>query len=52
MIITNDMRAVIVRIQRTKMNPNSVSPNTVADIAGSMDKQLTSAQIVYISDNL
>ena len=38
MIITNDMRAVIVRIQRNKINPNSVSPNTVADIAFSMGK--------------
>ena len=51
MIITNDMRAVIIRIQRTKIDPNCVSPNLVADIACSMDKKLTSEQIVYISDN-
>jgi hypothetical protein len=51
MIITNDMRAVIIRIQRNKINPNIVSPNLVADIAWSMCKKLTSEQIVYISDN-
>lgn len=51
MIITNDMRAVIMRMQRTKINPNTISPNTVADLAFSMGKQLTSDQIVYISDN-
>ena len=51
MIITNDMRAVIVRIQRTKIYPNYISPNQVADIASRMDKKLTSEQIVYISDN-
>lgn len=52
MIITNDMRAVIVRIQRSKIDSNSISPNLVADVAYSMDKQLTSKQVVYISDNL
>jgi hypothetical protein len=51
MILTNDMRAVIVRMQRTKINPNCISPNLVADIAYSMNRKLTSEQIVYISDN-
>ena len=51
MIITNEMRAVIIRIQRTKIDPNYISPNLVADIAWNMGKKLTSDQIVYISDN-
>ena len=51
MIITNDMRAVIIRIQRTKIDPNYISPNLVADVAWDMGKKLTSDQIVYISDN-
>ena len=51
MIITNDMRAVIIRIQRIKIDPNYISPNLVADIAMGMDMKLTSEQIVYISDN-
>ena len=51
MIITNDMRAVIIRIQRIKIDPNYISPNLVADIAMDMDRKLTSEQIVYISDN-
>jgi len=51
MNITNEMRAVIIRIQRTKIDPNYISPNLVADIAWNMGKKLTSDQIVYISDN-
>ena len=51
MIITNDMRAVIIRMQRIKIDPNYISPNLVADIAMDMDRKLTSEQIVYISDN-
>jgi hypothetical protein len=51
MIITNDMRAVIIRMQRTKVDPNYISPNLVADVARDMGKELTSEQIVYISDN-
>jgi hypothetical protein len=51
MIITNDMRAVIIRMQRTKIDPNYISPNLVADVARDMGKELTSEQIVYISDN-
>ena len=51
MIITNDMRAVIIRMQRTKIDPNYISPNLVADVAWDMGKELTSDQIVYISDN-
>ena len=51
MIITNDMRAVIIRMWRTKIDPNYISPNLVADIARDMDRELTSEQIIYISDN-
>ena len=50
MINTTDMRAVIVRIQRLKINPDLVSPNFVADMAHNMKRNLTSQQIVYISD--
>lgn len=48
--ITDNMRAVIIRIQRLKTNPNLVSPNFVADTAYNMKRNLTSQQIVYISD--
>lgn len=51
MIHTEDMRAVIVRIQKLKNNPDLISPNFVADIAYNMKRNLTSKQIVYISDN-
>ena len=49
---TKDMRAVIVRIQKLKTNPDLVSPNFVAYVAYDMKLNLTSEQIVYISDNL
>ncbi len=48
--ITEDMRAVIVRIQKLKINPDLISPNFVADIANDMKRNLTSKQITYISD--
>ena len=51
MINTTDMRAVIVRIQRLKINPDLISPNFVADIAYDMKRNLASHQIVYISNN-
>jgi hypothetical protein len=49
--ITEDMRAVIIRIQKLKTNPDLISPNFVADVAYDMKRNLTSEQIVYISDN-
>tara|TARA_R110002126_G_scaffold190618_1_gene338678 strand:+ start:683 stop:886 length:204 start_codon:yes stop_codon:yes gene_type:complete len=48
--ITEDMRVVIVRIQKIKINPDLISPNFVADIAYGMKRNLTSHQIVYISN--
>jgi hypothetical protein len=51
MILTENMRAVIVRIQKTAINPNQISPNFVAELANKMGRDLTSEQIVYISDN-
>jgi hypothetical protein len=51
MILTENMRAVIVRIHKLKIYPDFVSPNLVADIANEMECYLTSEQIVYISDN-
>ena len=46
------MRAVIVRIQKSAVNPNQISPNFVAELANKMGRDLTSEQVVYISDNM
>ena len=51
MIHTEGMRAVIVRIQKLKINPDLINPNFIADVAYDMKQNLTSEQIVYISDN-
>jgi hypothetical protein len=51
MFLTENMRAVIVRIKKTAVNPNQISPNFVAELANKMGRDLTSEQIVYISDN-
>lgn len=51
MIHTEDMRAVIVRIQKLKTDPDLISPNYIADVAYNMGRNLTSEQIVYISNN-
>ena len=48
---TEDMRAVIDRIQKLKINSDLISPNLLADVAYDMKRNLTSEQIVYISDN-
>lgn len=48
--ITEDMRAVIVRIQKLKTDSDLISPNFVADIVNDMKRNLTSQQINYISD--
>lgn len=45
------MRSVIVRLQRMKIDPDEVSPHTVAIVAYDLKRELTSEQIVYISDN-
>jgi hypothetical protein len=51
MILTENMRAVIVRIQKSAVNPNQISPNFVTELANKMGRDLTSEQVVYISDN-
>lgn len=51
MRLTEDMRAVIVRIQKTAVDPKQISPNFVAELAYRMGFELTTEQIVYISDN-
>jgi hypothetical protein len=51
MILTENMRAVIVRIQKSAVNPNQISPNFVNELANKMGRDLTSEQVVYISDN-
>ena len=48
--ITEDMRAVIVQIQKLKTDSDLISPNFVADIAYGMKRNLTLHQIVYISN--
>ena len=52
MILTENMRAVIIKIHKTAVNPNQISPNFVAELANKMGRDLTSEQIVYISDNM
>jgi hypothetical protein len=52
MILTENMRAVIVRIQKTAVDSNLVSPNFVNELANKMGRDLTSEQVIYISDNL
>jgi hypothetical protein len=50
MIITEEMRKVILHIWNRKIDRDIVSPNLVADIAYSIGLTLTSSQIIYISD--
>ena len=52
LFLTEDMRAVIVRIQKTAVDSNLVSPNFVNELANKMGRDLTSEQVIYISDNL
>jgi hypothetical protein len=52
MTLTEDMRAVIVRLQKTAVNTNQVSPNFVNELANKMGRELTSEQVVYISDHI
>ena len=51
MIVNESMRTVILNIIKSKIQSDSVSPNQVAQVAEDCKVQLTSAQIVYISDN-
>jgi hypothetical protein len=56
MILTENMRAVIVRIQKMMVNPNlnftwrQITPNFINELANEMGRELTSEQVVYISD--
>ena len=52
MNLTENMRAVIVRIQKTVVDVNFVSPNFVNELANNMGRDLTSEQVVYISDHI
>ena len=51
MIVNESMRTVILSIIKSKIQSDSVSPNQVAQVAEDSGVELTSAQIVYISDN-
>ena len=51
MIVSESMRKVILNIMKSKIQSDSVSPNQVALVAEECKVELTSAQIVYISDN-
>ena len=51
MIVNESMRTVILSIIKSKIQSDSVSPNQVAQVAWDCGVELTSAQIVYISNN-
>lgn len=51
MIVNESMRTVILSIIKSKIQSDLVSPNQVAQVAWDCGVQLTSAQIVYISNN-
>jgi len=51
MILNENMRKVICRISKLKIDPNLISPNMVADISYELGIELSSREIVYISDN-
>lgn len=51
MRLTEDMRAVIVHMQKGRYSSYLISPNFVNAIANEMGIELTSEQVVYISDN-
>ena len=51
MVVNESMKTVILRISKSKIQSDSVSPNQVAQVAEDCGVELTSAQIVYISDN-
>ena len=49
--INERMRMVILKIQKTGIHPDDVSPNFVNEIANKYDVNLTSDEVVFISDN-
>lgn len=51
-MIDENMKAVIVKIQNTVVDVNFVSPNFVNELANNMGRDLTSEQVVYISDHI
>lgn len=51
MLLNENMRAVIVCIQKQKIKSHLISPNLVADIAYELGRHLTSEQVNYISTN-
>jgi hypothetical protein len=44
-------RAVILKIQKTRIHPNDVSPNFVSEVADENGINLSSKEVVFISDN-
>jgi len=46
------MKAVIVKLQNTVVDVNFVSPYFVNEVANNMGRDLTSEQVVYISDHI
>ena len=52
MNLTENMKAVIVKIQNIVVDVNFVSPNFVNELANKMGRDLTSEQVVYISDHI
>ena len=52
MMIDENMKAVIVKIQNTVVDVNFVSPHFVNEVAHNMGRDLTSEQVVYISDHI
>ena len=51
-MIDENMKAVIVKIQNTVVDVNFVSPNFINELANNMGRDLTSEQVVYISDHI
>lgn len=51
-MIDENMKAVIVKIQNTVVDVNFVSPNFVNELANNMGRDLTSEQVVYISNHI
>lgn len=49
MMIDENMKAVIVKIQNTVVDVNFVSSYFVNEVAHNMGRDLTSEQVVYIS---
>jgi succinyl-CoA synthetase alpha subunit len=52
MMIDENMKAVIVKLQNTVVDVNFVSPHFVNEVANNMGRDLTSEQVVYISDHI